>query len=134
MGRYLQIISAQFAQAPLPLPVSARVVRRVEVHPAAGCDSYVTSVQTSAGAVEIHLRIRDTAAAENLTPGQDGELKLTVAATDAGRAAREITVSAAVLTAVELSYRQTDPAEATLRFLAQADDGGQSPFAAEDEQ
>ncbi len=134
MPRYFRITSAQFGPSLLGLPISARLVRRLEVHPAGAGGIYVTSVQTSNAMLEVHLIIRDISAAENLTPGQDGDLMLTVAPAAAGQASRELTVSRAVLIAVELSYQQSHLAEATLKFLAEADTGEDSPFAAEDSQ
>ncbi len=49
-----------------------------------------------------------------------------------GAAPRRIVLTGAVLTAVELTYEQSSMATATLRFVAEATDGQQEPFLAED--
>jgi len=132
-NRYLSIKTASFAGAPLPLPVSLRLSRSAEPQPAAGDgDVYTTSVELGTRRLTAELAIRDTAAAEALSLGQAGDLACTIASTKSGSADRSITLTGAVLAAIELSYQQSAMATATLRFVAEAGDGGQDPFSAED--
>jgi len=82
----------------------------------------------------VEVRLRDTAAAEALSLGQQANLSFTVAAADSASASRTVTVSGAVLMAVELAYEQATLATATLRFVAEAPDGITDPFSAEESQ
>jgi len=133
MGRYTDIHSVSFAGSVLPLPLSARIVRKVEISPAGGEEAFATSVQTAEAAVTAEVRIRDTAAAEALSLGEQGELVLTIGASESGQAGRAVTLAGAVLSAVELAYEQSSMASAVLRFVAEAAGGGSDPFSAEDE-
>ena len=131
--RYLSIKRACFDGNGLPLPVSLRLSRWAEPKPAASDgDVYATSVELAAPRLTAELTIRGTAVAEALWLGQEGDLACTIAAAKSGSADRDITLAGAVLVAIELSYQQSAMATATLRFVAEADDGMQDPFSAED--
>ncbi|MGC9455371.1 MAG: hypothetical protein ACP5HU_10980 [Phycisphaerae bacterium] len=133
MARYMRIGSASFGGTPLPLPVSLRLSRRVEPQPAVGdSHTFAASVETAAPMLTADLRLRDTASAEALTPGEKADLSFTIRSTEAGRPSRNVTLTGAVLVGVELNYEQTDPASATLRFVAESDDGLTDCFSAGD--
>jgi len=135
MDRYMRILSASFDGSALPLPIEARLTRRAEPLPAAGDgDSFPSSVQLETPRTIVEVRIRGTKTAEGLSIGAAGELSLTVAAANSQAAARRITISRAVLAAVELAYEQTATATARLRFVAESIDGAAAPFVAEDVQ
>ena len=135
MDRYQRITSVTFGALSLPLPLSARLSRKAEPQTArADNDLFATSVQLSAPQMMAEVRIRGTAAAEALSLGQRGTLAITVSPTEAGKASRTIRLAGAVLTAVELAYEQASMAAATLRFAAEADNGGTDPFSAEESQ
>ena len=132
MARYSRILSADFGQTALPLPVSLRLARRAEALPAAGQDAaFPTSVQTATRMVTAELRMRAVAVAESLLVGDRRTLTVRIGAADGG-AGRTVRMDGAVLTAVEIAYDQTAPAVATLRFTAEAPDGTAEPFAAEE--
>jgi hypothetical protein len=132
MSRYVGIEELTFGGAALPLPLSLHLSRQVAALPAGGDnDFFATSVQLSRPTLMAEARIRDTAAAEGLSLGRREDLSFTVAASD-GQQRRRITLAGAVLIAVELHYEQAAVAAATLRFLAEADDGGDDPFAGEE--
>ena len=133
MERYQRITSVAFDQTALPLPLSVRLSRRAEPQPAAGdSDGFATSVQLGCPLIVAEVRIRGTAAAEGLSLGARGTLALTIAPTGGGQPSRTVTLIGAILTAIELSYEQTSMASATLRFVAEADDGDTDPFSAEE--
>lgn len=135
MDRYVRIESATFGQTELPLPVSVRLSRHAEAKTSGGDnDLFVTSVQLAQPVIAAEVRIRGTAAAEGLSLGTKETLSFTVGPTRHGQAARTITLSGAVLQAVELTYEQAAIAVATLRFVAEADTGTTDPFSAEDSQ
>lgn len=135
MDRYANIETLTFGQTSLPLPLSVKLSRQVDPAPAASdSDVFATSVEISRASLAAEVRLRGTAAAEGLSLGQQDDLVLTVAATASGDLPRTITLSGAVLVAVELSYEQSAMAVATLRFVAEAADGSQEPFSAENQQ
>jgi len=132
-GRYLSIKTAAFAGIDLPLPVSLRLGRTAQPQPAsADSDIYVTSVELDSHRLTAELSIRDTSIAEALTLGQAGQLTCTIAPASSSLADRAVTLSGAVLVSIELSYQQSAMATATLRFVAEAADGAQDPFSAEE--
>jgi hypothetical protein len=131
--RYLSIKEATFDGSPLPLPVSLRMGRFADPQPAIGdSDVYATSIQLGPFRLTAELVIRDTSAAEALCLGQKGDLACTIGAADSGSDGRDVALAGAVLVAIELSYQQSAMATATLRFAAEADDGTEDPFSAED--
>ena len=133
MGRHMRIANVTFGQTALPLPVSARLSRCTTPRAyLSDGDVFTTSVEISPPSLTAEVRIRDTATAEDLSLGQQGDLTLTVLPTGSGGSSREITLSGAVLIAVELTYEQSSMATALLRFAAESDDGQQDPFSAED--
>jgi hypothetical protein len=135
MSRYTHIESLTFGQTSLPLPLSVRLSRKAEAIPAVSdSDAFATSIQTSVPTLVAEVRIRGTATAEDLSLGQQENLSFTVAATDSGTSSRTITLTDAVLTAVELAYEQSEMATVLLRFVAEAGDGNQDPFSAENAQ
>jgi hypothetical protein len=135
MERYLGISSVAFGQTPLPLPLSVRVTRQVQLEPAAGdADLYATSVQLTRPTIAAEVRIRDTAAPEGMSLGQKADLSFTIAPAQSGAPGRRVTLSGAVLVAVELAYEQSSLATATLRFVCESQDGQTDPFAAEEAQ
>jgi hypothetical protein len=132
VNRYVCIKDLTFDGVALPLPLSLRLSRQGQALPAGGDgDLFATSVQLARPALAVEVRIRDSSAAEALALGQRGTLAFTVAAAS-GQGARQITVSGAVLTGVELAYEQIAPAVATLRFVAEADNGLIEPLTAEE--
>ncbi|MGA2265407.1 MAG: hypothetical protein ABSH10_03140 [Phycisphaerae bacterium] len=131
MNRYVCIKSLTFDGSPLPLPLSVRLSRQCQASPAGGDgDLFATSVQIARPSLNVEVRIRDTSVTETLPLGRRGTLSFVVAAAS-GQGGRQITIAGAVLTAVELSYEQIAPAVATLRFLAETDDGLTDPMQAE---
>jgi hypothetical protein len=133
MDRYMRIAGVTFGQTSLPLPISARLSRSAEARPAlSDNDIFTTSVEISPPLLTAEVRIRGTAAAEGLSLGQQGDLSLTVSPTGSGGAPRVITLSGAVLIAVDLTYEQSAMATALLRFVAESSNGQQDPFSAED--
>ncbi|HOG29192.1 MAG TPA: hypothetical protein PLT35_07920 [Vicinamibacterales bacterium] len=135
MNRYTRIQSVTFDGVDLPLPLQVRVSRRCEPQAAAGDgDAFVTSVQCSRPVLAAEVRLRGTAAAEALSPGQIGTLTFVVGPAAAGQAPRRVTLAGAVLTGADVAYEQAGFAEATLRFVAEAADGLTDPHAAEDAQ
>jgi hypothetical protein len=133
VNRYVCIKSLVFDDSPLPLPLSVRLSRQGQTSPAGGDgDLFATSVQIARPVLAVEVRIRDTSASENLTLGRRGTLSFVVAAAS-GAGSRRVTITGAVLAAVELSYEQIAPAVATLRFVAEADDGLTDPMAAQEE-
>lgn len=135
MDRYTRIESLSFDASDLPLPLSVKLLRRSEARVAGNdSDAYPTSVELAPPSVTAEVRIRGTAAAEALSLGSSGELVFTVAATNSGTSVRTITITGAVLVAAEISYEQSSMATALLRFVAEADDGSQNPYSAEDAQ
>lgn len=133
MDRYTRIQSVTFGQRTLGLPLWAKVFRRVEPQIAAGDgDRFTRSVQFGAAVAGAEVKLRDSAAAEELSPGDAGALVLEVAGGGASSPVRVIEIGAAVLTAVEIEYAQGGPAAAVLRFEAESADGQANPFAAED--
>ena len=135
MERYQRITSVTFGQTVLRLPLSVRVSRRAEPRPARNdSDEFATSVQLGEPTIAAEVRIRGTAAAEGLSLGQSGDLSFTVAPTGDAHPSRTITLTGAVLAAIELSYEQVSMATATLRFVAEAQSGNTDPFAAEEDQ
>ncbi|MFA6133386.1 MAG: hypothetical protein WC869_05140 [Phycisphaerae bacterium] len=131
MNRYLGIESLTFGQLPLPLPLSVHLSRQVAAMPAGGDgDLFATSIQLAKPTVLAEVRIRDTAAAEGLTLGEQGDLSFIVTSSDAQQK-RCVSLAGAVLVAVEYNYEQTAMATASLRFLAESDDGAADPFKGE---
>jgi len=135
MERYGTIASVTFGQISLPLPISVRLRRRAEPQPASGDgDAFTTSVQLDRRLIGVEVRIRGTAAAEDLSLGQKAPLSIQLSPTRSGQAGRTVSISDAVLTGIELQYEQTAPATAKLDFLAEATDGNTDPFAAQEPQ
>ncbi len=135
MTRYARIESLRFGATALPLPISVRVTRRAGVRAAAGAgDRYASSVEFDGCRVEAEVRLRGTAAAENLAPGEEGTLAFTVSAMRAGASGRSVRISGAVLTSIEIAYEQTSAAVAVLRLTAESDGGAHDPHAAEDDE
>ena len=135
MSRYTHIQTATFDQVNLPHPISIRLTRCVE--PTSACYDnkiFPTSVEILGSSLTAEIRIRGTAAAEGLSLGQQGDLSFTVSPAAGGDLPRDVTLEGAVLVSVELSYQQAALATATLRFVAEATDGDQEPFSAEDSQ
>ncbi len=132
MDRYMRIQSVTFDGTTLPLPLSVRLFRTAEAKPAIGDnDVFATSVEISQPHLAAEVRIRGTAIAEGLSLGQQGDLAFTVAPTTSQGSPRTVTLSGAVLIAIELSYEQAAMATAVLRFAAEASNGNQEPFSAE---
>jgi len=134
MARYTSIQSVGFGAVSLSLPLSVRITRKVE--PVAGAgdnDVFAISVQITPVTILTEVRTRDMAAADSLSPGEQGTLTLTSGPTENDQAGRVIALTGAVLTAVELDYDQSAMAMATLRFVAEATAGDSDPFSAEDE-
>jgi len=135
MSRYMRIRSVIFDGTEMPLPLSVRLSRRADNDIAGGDnDTFATSVQINHPVLIADVRIRGTAAAEELTLGDSGTLTFIVEPASSGQSARAITLTGAVLTAIEITYEQTTIAVANLRFVAEADSGLSSPFSAEDSQ
>jgi len=135
MDRYTRVQSVTFGQTELSLPLSVKLSRRAQAISAGGDnDAFVTSVEIGRATISLEVRVRGTAVAENLSLGQQADLSFTVAATHSQQTPRTISILGAVLVAVELAYEQAAMATALLRFVAEAPDGGQDPFSAEDAQ
>lgn len=135
MDRYTRIVSVSFDASDLALPLSVKLLRRADPHVAGSdSDAYPTSVELSPPSITAEVRIRGTASAEALSLGSRGDLVFTVAAASSGTSDRSITITGAVLIAVEMSYEQSSMATAVLLFVAEADDGSQNPYSAEDAQ
>jgi len=133
MARYGRIQSVCFGQTALPLPLSVRVERRAGTVTAAGqSDTFATSIQTEPAAIMAEVCIRGTAVAESLSLGERNTLSFVVAPSQSGQDGRSITLTGAILVAIELAYDQTSMAAATLRFVAEAANGTTDPFLAED--
>ena len=133
MARYGRIESATFGQTALPLPLSVRIERRAEAIPAAGQnDVFATSIQLGTPSIRAEVRIRGTAVAEGLSLGQRDTLSFVIAPSQSGQDGRKVTLTGAVLMAVELAYDQSSMAVATLRFVAEAASGTTDPFSAKD--
>jgi hypothetical protein len=133
MERYGAIANVSFGQIPLPLPISASLSRRAEPKPACrDSDAFISSVQLDRRAIGVEVRIGDTAAAENLSLGQTDVLSIELLPTRSGQTGRKLSIGNAVLTGIELQYQQTAPATAKLNFLAEATDGTNDPFAAQE--
>ncbi len=134
MARYTAIQSVGFGGVTLSLPLSVRITRKAAAAPISGDDdAFATSVQTAPTTILTEVRTRDVAAADALTPGQQATLTLTSGPTESSQAGRVITLTGAILTAVELNYDQSAMAAAILYFVAEAADGNTDPFTAEDE-
>ena len=135
MGRYTNIESASFGQTALSLPLSVRLSRQCRPNPARGDnDVFDTNVEISDVCIVAEVRLRDTAVAEGLLLGQQDTLSAIIAPAETGESSRTVTLTGAVLVAVELSYEQTAMATALLRFTAESSDGQTDPFGAEDSQ
>jgi hypothetical protein len=135
MDRYTRIDSVTFDQTALPLPLSVKLSRTAEAKPAGSdSDAFATSIEIGQPVIIAEVRIRGTNTAESLSVGQQGDLSFTVGVAASGGTPRDITISGAVLTAVELDYEQASLATALLRFIAEASGSSQDPFSAEDSQ
>jgi len=133
--RYQNIIDITFGQVALPLPVSACIRRSAEASPAGNdCDGFATDVEILKQATVAEVHLRGTAAAEELSIGQQGNLQLLVSACRSDSPGRTITLPGAVLTAIELLYQQSAMASAKLTFNVEAANGTQEPFVAGDTQ
>jgi len=132
MSRFASIQSVSFGQTSLGLPLSVRIARTAQTVPAAGDnDAFTTSIQLGTSSVVAEVRVRDVAVAEDLVLGQKATLSLRSNPTESGQAGRDITLAGAVLIAIEIAYEQASMAAATLRFIAEADQGATDPFDAE---
>lgn len=133
MNRYTRIEAVTFGQTSIPLPIAARVSRQTIPQPAQGdADRFATSIEISDPVLTAEIRVRGTATAEEFSLGQQEDLLITVAPTTGTGSSRNITLSAAILISVELTYEQSAIATAVLRFVAEASDGQQEPFSVED--
>ena len=133
MRRYLAIASVTFGSVELAGPRSVRLARSAVPSPARGDDQRLpSSVELIDAALTVDLVVRDTRSAEGLAIGQQDTLEIVLAPDAADAPARAVRVEHAILSAVELYYGQSAPAEATLRFVAQCPDGLTEPFSAED--
>lgn len=131
MDRHGPIESVAFGETDLPLPLAVRFGREAAPRPAGDdADAFATSLQLDCPLLTAEVRLRGTAAAEALSLGEKADLLVRVGPTRAGQASRAITLAGAVLVACELFYDRSAPAEARLRFAAEADDGAQDPFTA----
>ena len=135
MSHTTTIQSATFAGTTLASVLLVRIARRAAIKQQAGdTDAFVTSVQPAATQIEAELRTRDMAAAEAFAIGTQGTLAFTTASTRAGQPGRDVALSGAILTAVELTYEQAALSVATLRFVVEAANGAVDPFAAQEAQ
>lgn len=133
--RYSRILSANFDGGDLPLPMTVQVARKAVELPSGGdADIFNTSIQIERPVVEAIIRIRGTAAAEQLVLGQSGSLIVQIASADGQAPDRTITICQAILTDIEIEYQQTSPAVASLRFVSQSSNGMVDPFGAEESQ
>lgn len=135
MERTTRILSVSFASQPLGLPMWARLSRKAQPLPAptGDADRFTRGTQFAPPTILIEIKIRDVAAAEVLSPGQQDTLCLQVAAASAASPDRTIEITSALLLAVELEYAQGTPAAAVLRFEAQTTDGQTNPFSAQEQ-
>ena len=132
MQRYVRIESITFDGTALPLPMSLRLSRRTQPLPATGeGEVFATSVQMGAATIGAKVRLRGVAAAEDMTLGRCGQLTGVISAAD-GSHNRTVRLDRAVLVAVEHAYEQSTTASAVLRFVAEAPDGSEEPFAVEE--
>jgi hypothetical protein len=135
MERYGDILGVTFAGGVLALPISVRLARVARPRPAGGDgDAFATSVQLDRPLVSVEVRIRDSAAAESLSLGQSGTLSVEIGATRSGQQGRILYVQQAVVTGIELEYRQAAPAVAVVTFTGEAVDGGIDPFSSQESQ
>lgn len=135
MERYGDIAGATFDQTVLSGPVSVRILRQAKPAPMSGDnDAFSTSIQLSGPVINIEVRIRDTAVADGLSLGQAGILAIEITATRSGQNGRSISITDAVLTAIEFQYEQSAPAVAKLTFTAEANEGNTDPFVAQETQ
>ncbi len=133
--RYTRIANLSFDGVILPLPLSVHLSRRAEPTPTGSdSDAFCTNVQTERVTTVAEVRFRGIAAAEGFALGRIGTLCFQNDSTESGQSGRDVNLSGAVLTAVELFYEQGSLATAVMRFTAQADDGSTDPFTAEDTQ
>ena len=131
MSRYTRIDSVTFGQTSLSMPISVRLIRRAAPSPLAGDgEAFVTSIQLDCPVIVAEVRTRDTAEAEGFSLGQQGTLTFTVKPTDSGSGGRTITLTGAILQAIEHIYEQTSVAEAILKFVAEAAEPTTDPFSA----
>lgn len=131
--RYTRIANLSFDGADLPLPLSVHLSRRAEPATAGSdSDAFCTNVQTERVTTAIEVRLRGIAVAEGFALGRIGTLTFQTDPTESGQSGRDVTVTGAVLTAVELFYEQGSLATAAMRFTAQANDGSTDPFTAGD--
>jgi hypothetical protein len=133
MTRHLAVESVTFGQVELAGPRSVRLSRLAT--PASAVSDHhrlPTSVELTSQSLVVEVVVRDIAAAETLPLGQQDPLTIVLPGDRQDGPSRQIQVDGAVLTAVELSYGQAAAAEATLRFVAQPEDGNIEPLSAED--
>jgi hypothetical protein len=134
MSRYVRIRSAAFDGLELPLPLSVRLLRGVQTAPlTAEARFRPSSVQIVSPVLNVEVRIRATAVAETLEPGRSGQLLVTVLPSVSMDPVRLLRLDTALLLTVELQYKQSNAATATLRFVGESPDGEQAAFTAEDE-
>ena len=133
--RYTRIANLSFDGVDLPLPLSVNLSRRAEpLSAGSDSDAFCTDVQTERVATTAEVRLRGITAAEGIALGCVGSLSFETDSTESGQSGRAVTLTGAVLTAVEIFYEQGALASAVMRFTAQATDGATDPFTAGDAQ
>jgi hypothetical protein len=133
MTRYLGIQSTTFDGVAIGHVTQIRLARKAAGYPLAGDgEVFITSVQLAPERLEIELHTRDLATADALALGRDGTLTF-LCGSGESTDARRVTISQAVLTAVELRYEQSQAA-AVLRLMAESADGTSDPLAASEEE
>jgi hypothetical protein len=133
MTRYAGIQSTEFDGVPLGHVTQIRLARKAVSHSLSGdADVFITSMQLAPAGLEAEVHTRDIATADALALGRDGTLTFLCGSGESSDA-RRVTITPAVLTAVELRYEQSQ-ATAVLRFAAESVDGATDPFTAAQEQ
>ena len=133
MSRYTQILSADFGNTRLSLPMSLRLSRSAQPQPAAGDGQrFIASIEIARPIVLVELRLRGIASAEALTLGQTDRLAVTLGPAAKDMPNRIVSLQRAVLVAIELDYQQTTAATALLQFAAEATDDT-DPFSAQEQ-
>jgi hypothetical protein len=133
MTRYLGIQSTVFDGVAIAHVTQVRLSRKAANYPFAGdSDTFVSSVQLAPARLEVEVHTRDITVADAMALGRDGALTFLCASGDSSDA-RRVTITSAVLTAVELRYEQSQAA-AVLRLVAESADGASDPFATSEEE
>ena len=130
MSRFTRIEEVRFGGRVISLPLSVRLGRRSEAIPGMGDgDLLPSAIQIGSVTILVEVRVRDCQAAEELSLGDQGQLRLVMRSSD-GQRCRQITLACAVLTASEIQYEQHAPASALLKFAAC--NYGNEPYEAEE--